>query len=180
MDGFDPYIIIWGTHNPSDTLSGLQPPLPLPLREPLNRISQHGSGHDAAMGLQEVLQRGQISLPDFAQHPAGGFVDEVFFVVQENFSELKRVSNLPLADEVQSSNDSDAPFPEALRADKLIEQFLIAMMGEEVGPDNVWGAIVNSVPGADEAEIAYIETEDLFLLLRAAFFITPAENGIGQ
>jgi len=46
-------------------------------RQTFNGVTQHGARHLPVMLLQERFLDSQIALADFAEHPAGGFVDEM-------------------------------------------------------------------------------------------------------
>jgi hypothetical protein len=51
---------------------------PLRFRKSFDGVAQHGPRHTRMMRLEEFLQRSQILFADFAQHPAGGLVDQFF------------------------------------------------------------------------------------------------------
>lgn len=64
---------------------------------------------------QEALQGAQAFLAGFAEHPASGFVDEVFWIAEEDFGECEGVVYPAFSDEPPGRDDGDAAIPEARR-----------------------------------------------------------------
>jgi len=87
-------------------------PLPLTLREVLDRISQRGPGHRPVVLPQERLLNGSIALPDLAQHPAHRLVNEIVAVGEQQRGDAKRRGELTLLDPVERREHRDAPLPE--------------------------------------------------------------------
>jgi hypothetical protein len=79
--------------------SGVQVLSPLVWREALDGVPEHDAGCHGTVPVEETLQGLLVALADFSEHPAGGFVNQVFLIAQEHLGDLQRVANLALPDE---------------------------------------------------------------------------------
>jgi len=130
------------------------------------------------MPAQEFLKGAKVFLAGFAQHPAGGLVDQVLGVMEEDFGEREGIVDVTVANEPPGGDDGDAAIPEARRFRQFIEKALVA--GEEPGADDVGRAVVHTVPVADETAVAQVEAKNLFLASFAGFQKLNAQDHVGQ
>jgi len=72
--------------------------LPLLFVELLNGISQARARHRGGMLVQELQQLVAMNVAGRAQHPAGAFVNQVFFVIEQHLSNLESVGCLTVTD----------------------------------------------------------------------------------
>ena len=54
-------------------------------RKLFDSVSQHGARHFFIVRFQEAFFRLQMALADFAQHPAGGFMNQILPVKKQHF-----------------------------------------------------------------------------------------------
>ena len=78
----------------------------------LNRIAQHGSGHNCCMFVQEFFNGQWVSFPSLAQHPADSLVHEVMWVMEQDFTQLQDVFQVIFPDEMQGGDNCYPVFPE--------------------------------------------------------------------
>src|SRR5437868_6114544 len=58
--------------------------------KPLDRITQHGARHRAVMLGEKCLEHADITLADFAQHPARRLVNQVVLITQQKLRNSER------------------------------------------------------------------------------------------
>lgn len=63
-------------------------------------IAEHGARHGGGMLIEESEQDAFGAFAGFAQHPAGGFVDQVFTIHEQAFSKSERIIEIVVADEM--------------------------------------------------------------------------------
>jgi hypothetical protein len=62
-----------------------------------------------------------VPFADLPEHPAYGFVNQVFPIPQQPLGNPERVGEVILTDEVVSRNNANPPLPEAFRRRQAIE-----------------------------------------------------------
>ena len=152
--------------------------MPLFFLKPLNRISEHGSGHGSAVLIEKTPERLQVFLPYLAQSPAACLVDQVFFVAEQDLGKVQSVFQMALADEPERRDYGNSSVPYAWRSSQIVKRLLVP--SEKVPSHDVRSTVINSIPAVDRAAMSKIEFEDSFLLGFCAFLVLPAQDGVSQ
>ena len=86
-------------------------------REPLHGISQHGARHCGGMTVEELAKQRLVFFPDFAQHPAGGLLQQIDLGGGEALCHVDGGVKSALAHLCQCLHHGDALFPDVLALD---------------------------------------------------------------
>ncbi len=126
---------------------------------------------------EEGFELGGRFLHDFTEHPAGGFMDEVVGVIEEELSDSEGIGEVVLAYESVSGDDGDAAFPEGGATGELVKD-IAGFMEEELADDIACGEI-NDVPVIDERGMLEVSCEDGLMEGGGRFFKLedPDEEG---
>lgn len=123
-------------------------------------VAEGGAGELVGVCAEEGVEGGEVYFADFAEHPAGGFVDEVVRVVEEDFGDGEGVGEIVLFDEIESAEDGDAFFPERGGVGEFVEDFAVA--SEEPLAEDAWSGDVNQVPVVYVGGVFQVEIDDGF------------------
>jgi len=127
---------------------------------------------------QELLQHGRVPLPNLAQHPAHGLVDQVFLVAQQFLGDPERIGEIAVTDEPVGRHNADSPLPEAPRFRQAVERF--AAPGFQVAADDLRGGKVYEVPVVDMADVRQVKVVDPLPSGVVALLELADENDQGQ
>ena len=95
-------------------LPAMKPELAFGIGKFFYGITKSRAWHIGKVSIQEVPQYVRIFLPNFAQHPACSFMDEIMWMIQQLFGQTQGVFKLVLADNAPSGDNSDALFPKII------------------------------------------------------------------
>lgn len=107
-----------------------------------------------------------VAFPEFTEHPASCFLDEIFFVGEEDLGDGKGIVEVVKADEVEGGDDGESAFPEVGRDGPVVEEGAVFVFEE--GTDDFFDGKVDEVPVVDGFTVFDVEVED-FLSFRGGF-----------
>lgn len=130
----------------------------------LHSGGEHGARHPGGVGFEEGEE---LLAADGAEDCAGGFVDEVFGVIDQLFGEGECVGGVAVADEVECGVEGGAAFPDVGGLRELMEDGARLAWGvREVAADDVDRAEVDEVPAVDAVVAAEIKVVQLAAAVR--------------
>src|SRR5262249_39888879 len=98
----------------NSSLSHTEVMLALVGRKVLDGVAEHGGRHRVGVRIQEVDKPAALTLADLAQHPANSLLDQVVYVVQQDFGDSERVIKLFVADKLPRADDGNPPLPKVI------------------------------------------------------------------
>ena len=148
--------------------------LSLFLGELFDGVAEHGPRHSSVTGSEKSLFRREVAFADLSQHPAGGFVDQVFSVTQKFLGDVQSVLELTRANEGIGGDNTDASLPERDGSGKLAESPPTSVQ-EECAHD-IGGGQINQVPIVNIPRAGQVVLVYLLLFLPLAFLKTIDEK----
>lgn len=123
---------------------------------------------------EEAFEERLIAFADFAEHPSGGFVNEVVPIVGEHFGDRQRVIEIVVADEVLRGDDGDAAFPERFGLRERVQTIAIAF--EQMRADDVRCRGVDQIPVVDAMRVRDVAPINLVTRHVVAALVLVNEN----
>src|SRR5258706_1674086 len=114
---------------------------------PIDRVAEHRPRHLPVMLVQERVFDFPIALPNFPQHPADRFVDQIMGILEKQPRDLQgRPEFVPL-DEIKGRDNRDSPLPDIVGTRKLLEW--LDFFRVKVWADDGSSRRINEAPLAD-------------------------------
>ena len=85
---------------------------------------------------------------------------------------------MSVANEPPSGDDGDATIPKAFGAGEFVQDGFLSV--EQIAANNVWSAIVYTVPAPNVFSIAHVKSKNALLLVGISTVELSNENGVGQ
>ena len=126
---------------------------------------------------QKLRKYRAITLADFPEHPASGFVHQVVRMEQKTFSQPERRGKLAVPDQRQRGNHGDSLIPEIRTSGQAIKH--IVFLAQRCFTDDAGGAQVHQVPVVDVLGVLEIDLEDLLTQWLITFSIMFDQNQQG-
>lgn len=118
------------------------------------------------MRIEEVAEElFAYALSGFAEHPAGGFVDEVMLVREESRRDGEYHARVSLHDKVEACQDDYTVGPEVFACDAPFDEirpFRFRETEGEIWSDNVSGGCIHQIPVIDLSDMLHVKVRKLF------------------
>jgi hypothetical protein len=126
--------------------------------KPLDGVAKHRPRHAASVTPQELFLDRAIALPDFPEHPAYCFVNEVVRIIEQKPRDAESRVKMTALYVLEGCHDRDASFPQQARFGQPPQIGPITLA--QVGADDVRCRTVDQIPIVNPKRTTHVETID--------------------
>ena len=117
------------------------------------RITQHSAWHFHIMFLQKLFFN--FSFANLSQHPTDSFLNQVIFVIEQNFGIFLSIIKFILSDKIKSGDDGYSALPQVISINQTLKQCFVFLV--QIRTYNITSRNIYNVPVIYKFDIIQIQ-----------------------